>query len=396
MAAIEPEFSFLYIIAPVTMNNFLQQYYEKRVLHVRHPPQYYAHLLSIDDIETFLRLRPPHSSRVIGTNARNPISRQRYSRSDGRIDVEQLLTAYSQGTSFVLRQMQDNLIALRNLCAGGGQLFNCRFQANIYVSPPVAQGSDLHHDTHDVFVIQIQGAKLWTIYTPVVPLPLEDQMLDPSTREEDLTLAGEYLVEEGDLLYIPRGMPHKATTGTTPSIHIALGCLSFTWADLLREAVESAFLREPLLREGLPPGFVTDPHKQNEVINRFQESLAKLSRAIEPTQAIERLSAKFFAGYPTRPSVQEAIQRNSYGEVAIDTLLRAARGLVYRLVENGGTIVLQTPSSSSVFCPLLRHALIFALDSETFKPGEMPGLESVSEKLELARRLIAEGHVIRI
>ena len=49
-------------------------------------------------------------------------------------------------------------------------------QCNAYVTPGGnAQGFDFHHDTHDVFVLQVSGRKRWIVHEPVLELPLPSQ-----------------------------------------------------------------------------------------------------------------------------------------------------------------------------------------------------------------------------
>ena len=48
-------------------------------------------------------------------------------------------------------------------------------QANAYATPAGAQGFAVHHDTHDVFVLQVAGEKRWLVYEPALELPLKDQ-----------------------------------------------------------------------------------------------------------------------------------------------------------------------------------------------------------------------------
>lgn len=43
---------------------------------------------------------------------------------------------------------------------------------NMYLSSPGQQGRKIHYDTHDVFVVQIEGSKHWTIYDDNDPAPI--------------------------------------------------------------------------------------------------------------------------------------------------------------------------------------------------------------------------------
>ena len=51
--------------------------------------------------------------------------------------------------------------------------FSTRFQANIYLTPGNAQGFHPHYDSHDVFVVQLQGTKRWRVWAPI------DRSIDP-------------------------------------------------------------------------------------------------------------------------------------------------------------------------------------------------------------------------
>ena len=39
-------------------------------------------------------------------------------------------------------------------------------QANAYLTPPGSQGFAVHSDTHDVFVFQTHGSKVWEVHDP--------------------------------------------------------------------------------------------------------------------------------------------------------------------------------------------------------------------------------------
>lgn len=114
------------------------------------------------------------------------------------LDSARLTTADDLGErggnwTFVVNQVQGSAPCLRDLhhglfCRTGlGCGFNC------YLTPPGAIGKLPHTDEHDVFVVQLEGAKEWLL-------------LDATTREveniEDL--------HQGDVLYMPQGYPHHA------------------------------------------------------------------------------------------------------------------------------------------------------------------------------------------
>ena len=63
-------------------------------------------------------------------------------------------------------------------------------QCNAYVTPPGSQGFAPHHDTHDVFVLQVDGHKRWNIYEPLIRLPLKSQPSQNLTGEGPLVPEG--------------------------------------------------------------------------------------------------------------------------------------------------------------------------------------------------------------
>ena len=127
-------------------------------------------------------------------------------------------------------------------------------QVNAYITPASSRGFDPHYDTHDVFVIQIAGAKHWTIHEPVHRHPLADQ---PWTDHRDAVAARAQLApaidavfEPGDVLYLPRGWIHSAEALGGTSIHLTIGVRASTRHDvlarLLAHAGDDARLRAPL------------------------------------------------------------------------------------------------------------------------------------------------------
>ncbi|XP_038994514.1 uncharacterized protein LOC120118552 isoform X4 [Hibiscus syriacus] len=85
----------------------------------------------------------------------------------------------------------------------------------MYLTPPNSQGLARHYDDHCVFVCQIFGSKQWKIFSrPNGQLPrlydtcniLNNETID-SARD-----CYHFLLNEGDVLYIPRGFPHEACT----------------------------------------------------------------------------------------------------------------------------------------------------------------------------------------
>ena len=108
-------------------------------------------------------------------------------------------------------------------------------QANAYYTPASAQGFAVHHDTHDVFCLQVDGEKRWLVYPPVLELPLKDQKYVPEMGAPGEAVL-DVTMQAGDTLYLPRGWLHQAMTSDAASLHLTVGVNVATWRDAVREA----------------------------------------------------------------------------------------------------------------------------------------------------------------
>ena len=105
-------------------------------------------------------------------------------------------------------------------------------QVNAYVTPPQSRGFSDHYDVHDVFVLQIEGEKRWTIHPPVHPSPLRSQPWTDRRGDVETAARSEPVLDEvlrpGDCLYLPRGYLHAATALGGVSTHVTIGIHSWT------------------------------------------------------------------------------------------------------------------------------------------------------------------------
>ena len=111
---------------------------------------------------------------------------------------------------------------------------------NLYLTPANnASGFEAHWDWMDVIVIQLEGTKLWSVArNPTVYLSTESLKRKPTPKElMSLKRYDDVLLNPGDILYIPRGTIHNASTpvaSAEPSLHVTFGleptnCLVGNW-----------------------------------------------------------------------------------------------------------------------------------------------------------------------
>lgn len=96
----------------------------------------------------------------------------------------------------------------------------------------LAYGNDssfrAHWDSRDVFVLQFEGKKKWTLYEPNFELPLNHQQSKDMPEYQCPSIpAMEFILEKGDILYVPRGWWHDPIPVNEPSLHISIGTYPF-------------------------------------------------------------------------------------------------------------------------------------------------------------------------
>ncbi|XP_010265398.1 PREDICTED: uncharacterized protein LOC104603153 isoform X2 [Nelumbo nucifera] len=142
------------------------------------------------------------------------------------VAIQQCKEAHREGYTISLRGMEFRSEYISAIADSLAALFGQpSVGANLYLTPPQSQGLARHYDDHCVFVCQLLGTKKWTVFSrPTVQLPRLYEPLDCILRSEDDCVESkhmQFLLSEGDILYIPRGCPHEACTVTDNSVSTA-------------------------------------------------------------------------------------------------------------------------------------------------------------------------------
>ena len=175
------------------------------------------------------------------------------------VDADLVRERYAEGSTLVLQSLHRIHPPLVRFCRELAAELGHATQCNAYLTPPGSQGFAPHHDTHDVFVLQVDGRKLWHVFAPAIESPLTSQ---PSQNLDSLVPDGaepvlSVVLAPGDALYLPRGYVHSAETNDDRSIHLTIGVLAATAYDVLRDVLALA-ADQPAFRRSLPLGSPED------------------------------------------------------------------------------------------------------------------------------------------
>jgi bifunctional lysine-specific demethylase and histidyl-hydroxylase NO66 len=196
-------------------------------------PGGFADLLTLDDVDRFLTttaLRTPFFRLV---EAGEQIPESAYTRAgrtgsrevQGIADPARVAALFERGATIVLQGLHRWSEPVARFCRDLELELGHPCQVNAYVTPPGAQGLDLHEDPHDVFVLQAFGRKRWEVHTapreePRAPLDAE--------------------IGAGDTIYMPAGKPHAARAQAVLSGHLTVGVHVATWREVVTGVVGRA------------------------------------------------------------------------------------------------------------------------------------------------------------
>jgi hypothetical protein len=286
-------------------------------------------------------------------------------------DIGRVLTEFEGGATLVLQGLHHTWPPLATFCRFLEIELGHPAQANAYFTPRDAQGLPVHHDTHDVFSLQVAGEKRWLVYEPALELPLKNQKYGPELGEpgepvHDVTL------RPGDTLYLPRGWLHQAMTSSTDSLHITVGVNVYTWVDAFKAALGEC---------ENDIGFRRSPDGEAE------DLVEALRARLDPDEVSARRRRKLVA--TRRPVLSDQLkQLQALEGLTLETPLERRSTVVFDL--EGSTLVFE--GKEVVVPAVAREDLEFiASADEAFTASDFPGDLDGQTRLVLVRRLVREG-----
>lgn len=381
------------LIHPSSAEDFFAKNFESGVLHVpRDDRAFYGSLLSMEEIDHVLTtLHLSHPSVHMVNAAKPDLETGDYTYPSGLIDAARLYQEYADGGSIVLNQLEGSLPSLMSLCRAMEAEFSSRFQCNIYVTPADSQGLKTHYDTHDVFVLQISGSKHWVIYDTPIERPFRGQDFTPGAYEPgEKTM--EFDLRPGDMVYVPRGVMHDATSTDEDSCHITLGLLPSSWTDLLLEAVARVGLEDAELRRSLPVGFAKRDFDRDEARAFFADLLSRVVEKADFDGALDHFADDLVS--TRHPLLYGQMQQiHKLADLSVDARASARPNLIFQLSQSDGRVKVAAYGGTITLPDHAAEPLEYALTHEDYRIGDLPGELDDAGKLVLIRKLVREGLV---
>jgi bifunctional lysine-specific demethylase and histidyl-hydroxylase NO66 len=236
----------------VSREEFFHKYFEKEHLVVSHgtPAFFQKGLLGVvppvdwstQRMLELAKAHPMHYGTDLNVVRFDPKLKKRVPyRTEGPVDPAELERCMKEGWS--VRFLRPNEFIECNSafveCMEGE--FSCYCGVNSYWTPASSQGFAPHYDDVDVFLLQLEGEKMWYLYDPPEDVDyLSRHSSEDYVPEQFPRPKHEILLKAGDVLYMPRGMVHQGkTTPSTHSLHITFSANQMnSWADFMSRAAQ--------------------------------------------------------------------------------------------------------------------------------------------------------------
>ncbi|XP_078489978.1 ribosomal oxygenase 1-like [Ciona intestinalis] len=300
---------FEWLIHPYMSHKFFKDIWESRPLLVlRHCPRYADGLFSTKEMNRILNeCNVRYSVNLDVTTYQN--GRRETHNIDGRAYAPVVWDYFKNGCSIRLKNPQAFSKPVWRLCATLQEFFKCMVGANTYLTPPGTQGFAPHYDDIEAFVLQLEGRKEWTLYSPrsgreTLPRHSSGNFTAEEIGDEIFTQT----LEAGNLLYFPRGYIHQAKAlPDTHSLHVTISMYQRnSWGDLLEKllptTLQNAIIDDVEFRKGLPLDYLSlfgeqnsdkHPDKRRAFMGKISDLFRRLADKVDVDAAADEHGINF-------------------------------------------------------------------------------------------------------
>lgn len=401
------------ILQPCGWILFAEKYWQKLPFHInREDPQFFSSLVSREQVEFLLNThggRDDFPISVIGSRVGETVPPEERGLRRSHWRSEKVYERVSKGATVRIGNLPHFLEPVRHLVSGFETFLNTDIAVNLYLTPGRSQAFGSHFDNHDVFILQVEGSKIWKIFTPAQDLPVEVVYkarpqwferklpfewdlgpLRPSVEPEQ-----EILLSAGDLLYVPRGYVHQVFTSGTPSLHLTVAAPVLTWYEVVVHALADTFRDSRMLREALPPAFAISSQSAS------QDHLADVIAAVRNhltedklRSSLEELAIRYVNSRADNwPGITTAV--DGVEDITLESVLQIRPSLVYITRKELPHIYLLF-SGRALRVPVRAESMLaHILYVKRFRVAELPSTMSDLSRLTLARTMVERGFLER-
>lgn len=320
------ELTFDQMISPLSRDSFVANFWGKSFLHLPGKPGRFSKLLSWDELNCVLeqhRLAPP---RIRLVRDAKPIDSSLFMDGNKRhpsLNSAGLTNSLAEGATLIIDAVNELAPAVGNLAEAFQEVLRSETTVNLYAGWRVQKGFDLHWDTQDTMIVQLSGRKHWKVYSPTRLHPFKNEVeLTPKPTGEPVW---DGVLEDGAVLYLPRGWWHVAFPLDEPSLHLTVTIVPANGIDFLGWFVEQL---KPIAEVRM-----NVPHLSVEAERKLYSSrLSEILATFGSDDTLEKFIADWEAKFPVRPRVRlpdGPIESKHALTMESSVRLAMSRGLVF-------------------------------------------------------------------
>lgn len=382
------------LIQPINIQDFEANYWEKQFIHIqRDNPDFFSSLFSVEDLDKLLEYNRPRGTSLRVVKNQQPMNPSIYENKDGSLNLNQLYVAYADGHTIVINEIQRFWDPIKMLVENIRNYTSHNAVANLYLTPENEKALSPHYDAHDVFALQISGEKHWILYDDThFKTPLLNSF-QPIFQREHLTGAREITMKAGDILYMPRGVPHEAYTTDKSSMHITIGVHSIQWIDFITKSLVNLSQKHIELRKALPIGFLNSDNEKllsNDAELDFITILQQVFHKDNIAGSLNILGEEFRTKEQPKPDGHFS-SLDKMNHIDSDSQLSKREGLTSKVTNSPSGARISFQGNTIKGPSQIASTLAFISQQEgIFSVRDIPFLND-DNKLKLAKRLVRGG-----
>lgn len=391
---------------PLSPDQFIERYLEREVLHLeRDDPGLVEGIFDLESMGHCLQYMRPQLAggiRVVApdgggdkTAMLSPAMLKE--RRDGGLAL--LRSAFADRHTIVFVGAQNYWRPVERIIVDLQRTLRSTVRCNVYCTPPASQGFDTHVDAHDVLVLQTSGSKTWRLHDVETELPIERSALmdefHPRLRDtlpDHGEPTREVVLRPGDLLYLPRGVPHSAASTDDHSVHLTIGLYPLRLHEMLGTLVDLVAFHSVELRRRTPISYYSgDAPTAGDLLREVAALADAVDPPIDPKRLLEVLEDSEAPPPDSAGSFASALAAR---DVDLHTVLERPPGCEWRTRRHRDEF--RVSCGGRMALPLkLAPVLGFFETHPRFRVGDLPRILSDQAKITLARHLLLHD-VLRI
>ena len=270
--------NFAQIIHPISVEEFFNDYYEKKPLYIaRNSATYYHTFLNLPEIDSYIQLKQTFSPNVKMAFEGKEVSPLLFCDNDNDVapfkaNPQKMLALFKQGYTIKYDKLHQTYPPLAQKISALENEIGIHIRTSLYITPEDSQGYGVHTDRHDVLALQLNGTKVWKVKFSQELLP--SKYFTPIAVNWAEEGVQEIHLKAGDFFYCPRGLAHDVFTKEKNSTHFTIG-FQPVYGYHLAEHLKEMLYHNVFFRKAIPNNF-SDEKVKSDYLQQWRNNFAQL------------------------------------------------------------------------------------------------------------------------